>query len=501
MLKKLYKEIKKTEKFPEYRLAYAIIFLFVVVFVYLSFGRHDALKSYLNDLGTYDQVIWNTAHGHFFDNSSNMLGERNYLGAHFSPILLLFVPFYVIFASPKWLLLFQAVAVGGSAVFVYFFAREKMGKAYLGMVFLLSYLLNPYLHNGLLYDFHEVVFAVFFSAGSFYFLEKRKDKLFLLFLALLLLSQEHMSLLVFMIGVYAYFFQKRHKLGLAVSVAAIAYFLLTLTFLMPLFSATGNPSLISNTSSYPLRYSWLGKGFGEIIKNIFSHPLEIGKIMLSGDRPKYLFALIAPVFSLATFSWPIIIIFPMLSINLLSSLPLTYNVFFYHSAVIIPFIYFSAIITFKKWFLGNRSMEIFFSVMILVFSGLSFYANSALPFIASNYKLGDFMPSENAVRIEKIKKIIPTDASLSVQHNLGPHFSERREAYRFPLKVAESDFVVLDRFDPYQNSNPKLFDFAYALQMGKSDWERGIKELYASPDFKVVFDDGEYLIFKNVKKR
>jgi cell division protein FtsB len=293
--------------------------------------------------------------------------------------------------------------------------------------------------------------------------------------------------------------QKRYKLGLAVVAAAMAYFLLTITVLMPHYSTTGNPSLISNTSSYPLRYGWLGNSFGEIVRKILFHPLEIVNVMLSGDRLKYLFALIAPVFSLAIFSWPVIIVFPVVAINLLSSLSLTYSVFFYHSAIIMPFIYFSAIITFKRLFLGNRNMEIFFSFGIVFVSLFFFHAYSLAPLAASNSTLGEFVPSENANKIEAIKNTIPANASISVQHNLGPHFSERQELYRYPLNIDKSDFVVLDRFDPYAGS--KVFDFQYALQTDKAEYQSKIEELKASPDFKVFFDDGEYLIFERAKER
>jgi uncharacterized membrane protein len=500
MLRKFFGETKEKEKFPDCRLACFLVVLFIVVFVFLSFSRHAALKSYLNDLGTYDQVVWNTTHGHFFDNSANMLGNRNYLGAHFSPILLLFVPFYAIVASPKWLLFFQVVAAGGSAIFIYQFAREKLKKAYLGIVFLLSYLLNPYFHNGLLYDFHEVVFAVFFAAGAFFFLEKRNNKLFILFSALLALSQEHMALLVFMMGVYAFVAQKRYKFGLTAAAAALSYFLLVMLALIPHFSATGNPSLIANNSLYPLRYRWMGKSLGEMAKNMFFHPFEIAKIVLNGERLNYLYALIVPVFSLAVFAWPVIIVIPIILINLLSSLPLTYSVFFYYSAVIMPFIYFSAIITFKRWFSGNRPFEKMFAVFVSVCSAFVFFTGSLVPG-ASNMTWQDFLPSANAKKIEAIKNILPADASISVQHNLGPHFSERREVNRFPLKTEESDFVVLDRFDPYEKSQFKFFDFDYALQMDQREWQNKIDELKASPDFKVFFDDGEYLIFENMKKK
>jgi dolichol-phosphate mannosyltransferase len=480
---------------PAGYLAIFLILAFVASFSFLSFSRHDALKSYLNDLGTYDQVVWNTAHGHFFDNSSNMLNVRNYLGAHFSPILLLFAPFYWIHATPKWLLFFQALAVGMSGTFIYLFAKSKLKKSWVALVFLFSFLLNPFLGNGILYDFHEVVLAVFFASGAFYFLEKEKWKTFFVFSALLALCQEHLVLLVFMMGLYILFIKKKKEIGIYTALFSLAYFFLVLTVFMPHFSQTGNPALISNGSQYQSRYAWLGNSLGEIIKNMIANPLFIIETIFSAERIRYLVMLIVPVFSLAAYSWPVIIVFPLILINLLSSFSMTYSVYFYHSAVLIPFIFFSAIISFRKLFLGNLKFEKLFAILFLAFSLGSFWFFSLFP-LALNSKLSDFLPSQNAKEIKKIQTIIPADASLSVQNNLGPHFSERREIYRFPLKIQESDYVILNRYDSYRNDLQKVFGFYYALQMSAEDQKNKIEELKNSPNFKVILDDENYLVFK-----
>ncbi len=477
-------------------LAYFLVFAFMASYSFLSFSRHDALKSYLNDLGTYDQVVWNTAHGHFFDNSSNMLNERNYLGAHFSPILLFFVPFYLIFSTPKWLLFFQSLAVGLAGIFIYLFAKEKLKSAFLALIFLGGYLINPFLGNGALYDFHEAVLAVFFAAGAFYFLEKKRWTAFFIFAALLALGQEHLSLLVFMMGLYLFFIKKQRKTGFWVSALSLSYFFLVMFVLMPHFSSSGNPALIANSSPYHSRYAWLGGNFGEIIRNIISNPLVILKIIFSGNRLKYLVALVVPVFSLAIYAWPIVIALPIILINLLSSVSMTYSVYSYHSAILIPFVFFSAIVSFKRWFLGNPTMEKLFAALILAFSLGSFYLYSLFP-LSPNSKLSDFLPSRHAQDLTEIKNIIPPNASLSVQHNLGPHFSGRREIYRFPIKSDETDYTIIDRYDPYAKDFEKAFDFGYALQMDMGDWANRIENIKKSPDYQIIFDDGNYLVFKN----
>jgi uncharacterized membrane protein len=475
--------------------AYGLIFIFIIIFVFLSFGRHDALKSYLNDLGTYDQALWNTVHGHFFHLTSSMVNVDNYLGAHFSPILLFFVPFYALFPSPKWFLFFQALAVGLSAVPIYWMAREKLKSQLIGLVILTAYLFYPALHNGLLYDFHELVLATFFAAWAFYFLEKRKDCWFIFFATLLALSQEHLVLLVFGMGLYLIFIKKRKKFGIIVSAASLAYFFLVMLIFIPYFSSTGKPALVYSESPYPSRYAWLGSSIPDIAKNIFLHPLIVLKILFSAARIKYMFFLVAPVFSLALFSWPVAIMLPVLATYLLSSNSMTFDIFFYHSAILAPFVYFSAIFTLRRWFLDSQFLLTLFLALVLIFSVGSSFLFSVSP-LSSYYKISDYRPNTHAQKIAEIKKIIPADASLSVQHNLGPHFSQRQLLYRFPLMKDQTQYVLLDTTDPYKNNPRQLFQFEYALQVNYDDWLNNIEELKKSDKYDLIYDKNGYLLFK-----
>jgi uncharacterized membrane protein len=478
------------------RSAYALIVVFVLIFTLLSFGRHDSLKSYLNDLGVYDQATWNTLHGNFFQASAIMVAEKNYLAAHFSPILILFAPLYMIWASPKWFLFIQSLAVGLSALPIYWFAKEKSKNFSFALVFLVGYLLYPVLANGILYDFHEVVLATVFASFAFYYLEKENDKLFILFSVLLALSQEHLPLLVFMMGLYLVFIKKRKKFGLAVSLVSLTYFFLVVGVFMPYFSTTGGQlALLLDDPIYGSRYAWLGKDMPEIAKNIFSHPGAVFKVLASKPRFDYLFRLIAPVFSLGLFSWPILIILPLLAINLLSANGMMFNIFFYHSAVLAPFVFFSSIITMRRWFSSDRFLRRVFLVLVAGASIFAAYFWTVTPF-SSNYKISDFIPSQHAEQISEVKKILPSDASLSVQHNLGPHFSQRLEIDRFPLKMGDAEYILLDETDPFQSNAKQLFGFEYALQMSPLEWQSDIEELKRSEKYDLVYDKDGYLLFK-----
>jgi len=473
--------------------------IFVLIFTFLSFGRHDSQKSYLNDLGVYDQAIWNTLHGDFMKASSIMVAEKNYLAAHFSPILLLFAPLYLIRATPKWFLFFQALAVGLSALPIFWYAREKLKSIAFALVFLAGYLLYPVLANGILYDFHEVVMATVFASFSFYYLEKGRDRLFIFFALLLALSQEHLPLLVFMMGLYLIFIKKRKKFGLIVSLAALAYFFLVVGVFMPFFSTTGGQlALLLDDPIYGSRYAWLGKDMPEIARNILSHPAAVLKTMASKPRLDYLFRLVAPVFSLGLFSWPILIIFPLLLINLLSANGMMFNIFFYHSAVLAPFVFFSSIITFRRWFFPDIFLRRIFLALVAGASIFSAYFWSVTP-LSPNYKINDFVPSEHAQKMNEIKKIIPADASLSVQHNLGPHFSQRKEIFRFPIARDEAEYILLDESNPFSANPRQLFGFEYALQMKPLEWQNDIEELKKSEKYDLIYDQDEYLLFRRKK--
>jgi uncharacterized membrane protein len=488
------KKILNHQKTTDY-IAYGAIIIFVFFFIWLSFGRHDALKSYLNDISAYDQAIWNTVHGHFMQISISAFDEPNMFASRFSPSLLFFVPFYMIYSSPKWLLLFQALAAGASAVPIYLLAKEKLKSAGLGLVFLLSYLLYPVLHNGLLYDFHEIVFAVGFAAWAFYFIEKRNDKLFILFSVLLILTQEYLALLVFGMAVYQMFIKKRWRFGVTVGFSALLYYAVILLFVMPHLAQSGKPGFLADTGAYASRYTWLGSSPTEMIKNMIIHPIQMLEVVFSPARLKYIFLLAAPVFSLALYSWPMAIILPVLPLYLLSSNPMTYNIFFYHSAIFAPFVFFSAIFSYERWFKDGIFLRRLFAGLILFFSIATSVIFGVSP-LSMRYTMCDYMPDAHAQRIKEIKRMVPRDATLSVQHNLGPHFSERQYVYRYPLKTDDVQYILLDKTDPYRDNQKQTFLFPYALQMDFSEWENSIEKLKKSTDFDLIYDNDGYLLFR-----
>jgi len=75
---------------PRHVLVMAMLF-YALVFFYFTAQRHAHFNSNGFDLGIQDQVVWNTAHGRWYQSS---LEVTNYLGDHFKPLVALLAPFY-----------------------------------------------------------------------------------------------------------------------------------------------------------------------------------------------------------------------------------------------------------------------------------------------------------------------------------------------------------------------------------------------------------------------
>ena len=67
----------------------AILLHFALLFM-VGVSRHWGYMSSVNDLGAFDQVVWNTLHGNFLHNTTinPFAASINWLGCHFQPIFL-----------------------------------------------------------------------------------------------------------------------------------------------------------------------------------------------------------------------------------------------------------------------------------------------------------------------------------------------------------------------------------------------------------------------------
>ena len=154
-------------------LVWTAIFLYMVVFGYLTVLKHEAFKTTAFDLGNMDQAVWNNLRGRF-QLFTNWGDEGTRLAYHVDPILILISPLYLIYSDPRALLLLQTAVVSLGAWPIYLLAREKLGNNLCTVVFPVAYLLFPALEAANMFDFHPTTLVAGLFPYTFYFLEKRR---------------------------------------------------------------------------------------------------------------------------------------------------------------------------------------------------------------------------------------------------------------------------------------------------------------------------------------
>jgi uncharacterized membrane protein len=139
------------------RTALSVALLLGAALFMASWYRHATYRSQTFDLAVFDQSLWLMAHGKA--PVATVIG-RNVFTDHFSPILVLFVPLYLIASTPLWLLAAQsgAIAVGFLALGPLMDEIGVQGRW--RIAFPVAYAASTLLWQAALYDFHASTLAV-----------------------------------------------------------------------------------------------------------------------------------------------------------------------------------------------------------------------------------------------------------------------------------------------------------------------------------------------------
>ena len=417
-----------------------LIILYIAIFSALSVARHEAFETLAYDLGNYDQAVWNTIHGRLL-RFTNVKGLTIRLAQHVEPILLPVSLFYLIYSSPKTLLVLQTVVVALGAWPVYLLAREKLRNEFGGIVFAAAYLLFPALEAANLYDFQAVSLAPTFLLWAFYFLEKKKDPWFIVFSVLAMSCKEEMSLLIGMMGLYTLLLRKRKKLGAAMIVVAAIWFYVAVYIVI----SWANPQ---GKSQYLTHYEDWGDNPFEIVLTMIRQ--RAWWLIFNKDNLDYLSRLLLPLAFLPVFYLPILLIaLPSLAINLLSGNMLMHRPeMFHYAGPIVPFAILAAIwgARFLVQHLGRRmpgggkSLSYLLSCLVLVCS-LSYHRYRGFSPLSVRFRWP--VTTEHHRLAQQLIDQIPPTASVSAQLNLNPHVSHREKLYIFPT-IEDAEYILLD---------------------------------------------------------
>lgn len=493
-----HRTVKKIKLLDRYQWTLALsIVLYILYFTAASFLRFDNFYTGRLDLGNMVQTVWNTMHGRFFVMTDpDSIGTISRMSYHADFFLVFLTPFYMIWPNPKVLLLVQTVVLALGALFVYKLGVALLRKKSVSLAIALSYLLNPSLQRSNLYDFHAVVLATTFLLGAFYFMQRRRYGLFLVFAFLAGSTKEQVWAIVGLFGLFilaralytlrtakdAFHAYKRKEalFGVGVAVVSFSIFYLFFSVVIPAFQGGQHFA-----TAY---FTHFGDTPTTIIKGVLQSPEKVVETLSESSRQVYLKQLLLPLGFLSIFS-PLFLVFAMpdLLINLLSSNANFQQIYYQYTATITPFLFVAAIygVRMLRHFVSRLSFRVI-TVYILIAAFYGSYLYGPLPY--SREKNVDMFtkPRVNKETMEAYINTLPQNAIISSSNQLGSHLSEREFIYTIPQGTSFATY--------------KLFLLSDQTMAPSTRQNRDYTDrMRNDPNYILLFQDGDFLVFKKNK--
>lgn len=393
--------------------------VFVVLSVYKTF-QHLSFNTYAYDLGIRASVLYNIAfHGRVWDSLHWLHG----FSGHFHPVSFLLAGLYRLWPDALHLCILQALAVALGLLILVKLLELKVPDRRKQLVIIALYLINPFLHHVLSFDFHPEIFALPLVLCFFYLFETDRTWWALIPAFALLTLKEDMGLVLLALGIYA-LVKRKWVAGSLMTVIGLIWLPLVLFVILPVFRSPGQGELVS------LHYAGLGSSAGEIILTILRQPWII--FTQTFGQPQKLLTvalLVASVGALALTRWEAALVLPLLLAHLLSDGPHQSSLTYQYSAGILPLLLFATV-------KGVKRIRIPVLYILLALAIPAVILRFPDPF-----KMGlDF---KRAAYIHRLTKTIPPDASVSVCNNLAPHLVNRKEVVLYP-RIEDADYVLVD---------------------------------------------------------
>lgn len=456
-------------------LVYLLIFGILSVLRYLAFQMGDRYISSGWDLAQYSQLTWNSLHGRLFENTI-VFDAPLILGKTFVPLLLAFVPLYAFWSDPIVLLILQTVVLAASAMPIYWFASQRLGRA-LALGFGAAFLIAPGLASINLHEFHEAPLMTFLLSYAAFFLLRRHSKGFLVCLGLALLLKEEIALIAIVLGIYILLVQRQGRLGGLVIAAGVVWSVLLLQFVIPFFRGTefGTGFYYFSSGAVALggsRYGYLGTSLSQILVTLVSRPDIVLPRLLMPEKIAYVLHLLVPLGLLPLLGSKVLFLaLPTLGYSLLSSLDAQYSIHYWYFAPILPFIFYAAIIGTQRVIMwraphsspAQLSRKAALFTLIMIASITSYLFHSVGP-LARYFQPERYALSQRSLRGKALINSIPPTASVATEMDWIAHLSHRRFIYEIPFAPDYRwvDYIIADTTSGWYEAHRKIWDMFLA---------------------------------------
>jgi uncharacterized membrane protein len=432
-VKRIYRRIRSSVRSDW--VVYIIVLGYIIILSTITILKHQTFLTSGFDLGIFNQAFHTTLFdGKLFyetgDLSFNPGGS--FFGVHFSPIILLLLPFYAIYPNPENLLVMQTAILAIGAFPVYWMARDKLGKNVASAISLV-YLLYPPLILLNLNDFHIEAFTSTFFLFSVYYLEREKWPNFFAFMLLAIFTIEFAPIIGVFVALYAFILYRRRNFK-NLRKARICIVIATVMAILFIIIALGTKELFNNSTS-PISTT-----FQNILLNPTGLPNEIGSHF--GDKIYYIINFLAPLAFLPLLSpESLIMTLPWIGLSFASPYLLYHSIFYQYTGFVIPFVIIALPKGIERLNLQKTRKII---PLLLLATIISLIYVPFLPGMPWNYQLP--VPDDQTQMKHEILALIPSNASVLTENDIFPHVSGRANAYMYNATETpiSADYVVVD---------------------------------------------------------
>jgi uncharacterized membrane protein len=314
-----------------------LIITYFVSWCGVSFLRHFYFHS-AYDLAIMDQVVWNTAQGHWFARSIEV---SNDLGDHVRLFLAALSLIYLAIPSAYVLLTFQSLVLALSALPMYILARRKFDSPAIGLAVACCVLIYPPLGFLNRYDFHSEVLSIPLLIGAYERIDAADLRSASFLMTLTLFTKENLGLAVGMLGIMAGLSYKQWRFGSTWAFLGVAYSLFALLVVIPAFRGEPSDTL--------MRYQWLGGTPSEMLWTLLSQPVVVLGRILTAEHGLTLLQLFAPLGFLPFLGLPTLLpALPTLIYNFMAEWPSQKVIYQHYMAPVIPFVLISSVIGLQR---------------------------------------------------------------------------------------------------------------------------------------------------------
>lgn len=417
-------------------------------FGWLAAQRHQTYRTNAEDLGFTDQAIWNFLRGQFmrfsiyddaeFQTDIDLKALRrpdSFLAFHVEPILILFVPLYVVPGlDVRALLWSQTVLVALGALPAYSLGSRRLGGRAAGLAAAASYLLSPLGQWAVLADFHTVALAAPLLMWAIDSLDRGRGLAFLAAAFLAAMTKEEIGLVVAGLGLLAAVRPGMRRVGMVAVAGGVGWSLLCVGLIIPSYAG-------AEISPFAARYAHLGGRPAEAVLTLFRDPAVFVQALTRPEVLGYAGVLLAAGgwLGLAAPHWlaPAGVV---LALNVLSSSPWMASGRAHYSASVLPILVAAAVFGVAAARQRFSRLATLLPAMLALGGGLAYAAAGAGPG-SDGFRIP---PSEaRHAALDRAVSLIPPGTRVSASSSVEPHLSRRPNVRLFPT-VGDAEYVVVD---------------------------------------------------------